>query len=159
MRTLLLLPLFFSSFCLAEVEYYKWIDEQGHIHYGENKPSSGNSTNIILKNSANIENKRVRSLKKQNEDREKTTNKLIQYTSTNQARRKKIKAQKRRCRNAKESMKKLKYSFKNRVKDPKTGGYIYPTSRVQDSMIAYQQRSIAIKQSKIDAACKKRRIK
>jgi len=157
MKKILLLITFLCVYCLAEGKIYKWTDENGSIHYSENKPENKISSEIKVKtskgtpaNSNELENNY--NLKKA------TTDKLQRYAQQDQYRRNKEKEQKSKCRLAKKSLQSLKDSFSIR-KSNRTGSYIFPSVQNEIKIKSRQQELIRRKQVKVDSACKRWRTK
>lgn len=155
MKTLLVLSLFFTTYCLAQGKYYKWTDQNGTIHYSENKPETTQSSELNIKASKPTSVLPTKNAQKESEQKKETTSKLKEFAKQDQNKRDAAKQRKRRCRDAKKSMEKLKNSFTPYIIDSKSGGRIYPTSRKASKIKARQQERIRKKQIQVNLACKK----
>ncbi len=156
MKTFLLLITLATTSCLAEGKYYKWIDKQGNIHYSENKPENNPSSEINIITSKPTSEMSTSEPKGKSDRKKETSYKLEKFAEQDQYRRKKEKARKRRCRDAKKSMNKLKASFVPYSIDPRSGGRIYPSSRTASKIKARQQERIRKKQILVSTACKRK---
>ena len=143
--------LYFSTATAGK--FYKWMDANGNTHYTDKKPEDKKTTAVKVNSFQPQITENIETDDKKSKAESSTRKKLDEYSKRDKIKRQNAKIKKQNCRNAKNRLKKFKESITYRKKDPKSGGYIYPSVTLKAKLQAKNQKKIDRYQQNINKSC------
>ena len=131
---------------------YKWVDEEGNIHYSENKNTNKKSQEITPTELNTSEGQPPQ--KSKSSQAKVNKRKLKLYSIKDKNRQRSLYYKKQSCRREKKRMKKLEKSFTYRTKDSNSGGYIYYTANKEARVRKSNQKKRERQRKRVKKFCR-----